>query len=91
MEHCNIRHELSTLCRLNDVDVTIFASADCGGDFCGDHCEEFWSGDLLCAGAKEGGKGICKGDSGGPLVVSDPHNNGAKSLVGVTRKEFQQF
>ena len=68
---------------LNHVAVTIFRNGDCGGDY------PTWPEGYLCAGAKEGGKGLCQGDSGGPLVASDPRRNGALSLAGVVRKEFQ--
>lgn len=61
---------------LNHVDVTIFEDGDCG-------YYSYYGEGVLCAGAKEGGKGICQGDSGGPLVVSDPDNNHAMSLAGV--------
>ena len=40
--------------------------------------------DRFCAGVPNGQKSVCSGDSGGPLVVTDPRNNGAMTLIGVS-------
>ena len=49
---------------LQDVNITIFEDGNCGQDY-----ESYLTEDMICAGVKAGGKGVCHGDSGGPLVV----------------------
>lgn len=65
---------------LQKVEVPIVAQEECRAVRGADLPESF-----LCAGYKEGGKGICQGDSGGPLLVADASAPGWREVGIVSR------
>lgn len=65
----------SAATKLMEVDVPVVSNSTCNSTY------GIITGNMICAGYKEGGKDSCQGDSGGPLVV--PDNRGGWQLAGV--------